>query len=35
MKLATIRAPLLQGKLDLNSTLPNFEVARKVGKDRK
>jgi hypothetical protein len=35
MKLATRRAPLLREKLSLNSTLPNIEVAKKVGKDRK
>jgi hypothetical protein len=35
MKLATRRAPLFQEKLSLNSTLPNFEVAKKVSKDRK
>jgi hypothetical protein len=35
MKLVTRRAPLLREKLSLNSTLPNFVVAKKVGKDRK
>jgi hypothetical protein len=35
MKLATRREPLLQEKLGRNPILPIFEVARKVGKDRK
>jgi hypothetical protein len=35
MKLVTIRAPLLQEKLGLNPNLPNFVVAKEVGKDRK
>jgi hypothetical protein len=35
MKLAIRRAPLLREKLVLNSTLPNFEVAKRVGEDRK
>jgi hypothetical protein len=35
MKFPTRRAPLLREKLGLNYTLPNFEVAKKVGKDRK
>jgi hypothetical protein len=35
MKHATRRAPLLREKLGLNLTLPNFVVAKRVGKDRK
>jgi hypothetical protein len=35
MKLAIRRAPLFREKLSLNSTLPNFEVAKRVDKDRK
>jgi hypothetical protein len=35
MKLPTRREPLPWEKLGLNSTLPNFEVAKKIGKDRK
>jgi hypothetical protein len=35
MKLATRREPLLREKLNLNSTLPNFEIAKKGSKDRK
>jgi hypothetical protein len=35
MKLAIRRAPLLREKLVLNSTLPNFEVAKRVGEDGK
>jgi hypothetical protein len=35
MKLATRRAPILQKKLGLNLTLPNFVVSKRVFKDRK
>jgi hypothetical protein len=35
MKLAIRRAPLFREKLVLNPTLPNVEVAKMVGEDRK
>jgi hypothetical protein len=35
MKLATRREPLLREKLGRNPILPIFEVAKKVGNDRK
>jgi hypothetical protein len=35
MKLATRREPFLREKLSRNPILPIFEVAKKVGSDRK